>query len=125
MARLSPGATQERYQRILAAWKDLAPTATFGGHTLAQLQAMGDIGDDHRATVLEMDNKLSGAIKARDDHDDTIVEALDLIVNGVRADKSVGGSDGALYKQMGFVIRSQRKSPVRKAKAATTPQSSR
>lgn len=116
MARIAPGAIQERYRRFIQAWETLAPDKSFGGCTVAQLKAMAALSDGDRETIADLDTQMAGAIQGRDNHDDTVLEALDLIINGVRADKSVGGSDGALYKEMGYVPKSQRKPPVRKPK---------
>lgn len=118
MARMAPGAIQERYKRFIQAWETLAPTKTFGGHTLADLKAMATHSDTDRETIADLDTQMAGAIESRDHHDDTIQHAMELIVNGVRADSSVGGGDGALYKEMGYVPKSQRKPPVRKQKTA-------
>ncbi len=114
MARQAPGTIQERYRRFLQAWETLAPTKTFGGYTLADVKDMGKVSDDAREIIADLDTQMSGAIQTRDDNDDTILEALELVINGVRADKSVGGGDGALYKEMGYVPKSQRKPPTRK-----------
>jgi hypothetical protein len=116
MARIAPGAIQERYKRFLQAWDTLAPTKTFGGHTLGDIQQLAGISETARETIDDLDTQMAGAIQARDDNDDTILAALDLVINGVRADKSVGGSDGALYKEMGYIPKSQRKPPTRKPK---------
>jgi hypothetical protein len=118
MARVAPGAIQERYKRIIHAWETLFPGKSFGGFDLAQLKALSALSDGDRDDIADLDTQMAGAIQSRDDHDDAVLEALELIINGVRADKSVGGGDGALYKEMGFVPKSQRKPQVRKPKPA-------
>ncbi len=116
MARVAPGAIQERYKRFIQAWEMLAPSKSFGGYEIAQLKAMAGLSDGDRDDIADLDTQMAGKIQSRDNNDDTVLEALELIVNGVRADKSVGGSDGALYKEMGYVPKSQRKPQVRKPK---------
>ena len=116
MARVTPGAVQERYKRYIQAWEMLFPATLFAGITLAQFKAMATDSDTARDVIADLDTKMAGAIETRDNHDNTIQEAMELIVNGVRSDKSVGGGDGALYKEMGYVPKSQRKPPVRKPK---------
>ena len=119
MARVTPGAIQERYKRYIQAWETLFPDSVFGNVTLAQFKAMAAISNQDREVIADLDTQMAGAIDSRDNNDDTIMDAMELIVNGVRADKSVGGGDGALYKEMGYVPKSQRKSPVRKPKPIT------
>ena len=119
MARIAPGAIQERYRKFIQAWDTLAPTKTFGGFTLEEIKSLGKASDDARSVIDDLDTQMAGAISTRDMGDDAITDALELVINGVRADKSVGGADGALYKEMGYVPKSQRKPPTRKPKPAS------
>jgi hypothetical protein len=114
--RMAPGAIQERYKRHIQAWETLFPEKIFAGFTLAQFKSLATESDAARDVIADLDTRMSGAIGTRDSHDDMVMDAMELIINGVRADKSVGGGDGALYKEMGFVPKSQRKPPTRKAK---------
>jgi hypothetical protein len=43
------------------------------------------------------------------------------VVDGVKGDKSVGGSNGSLYESMGYVRKDERKSGLSRKKTATKP----
>jgi hypothetical protein len=44
-------------------------------------------------------------------------------VDGVKGDKSVGGSNGSLYEAMGYVRKDERKSGLSRKKAPAKPAS--
>lgn len=121
MTRLNPRSIEEKYTRFLAAWEDLAPDKSFGGMTLAQFRARIKPSQDNRIAVTAAENAVIKAIQDRDHSDAASQEAMELVVNGVRADPSVGGDDGALYKALGYVPQSEKKSGLTRKKKETPP----
>ena len=114
MATLAPNLMEEKYQMTISAWETLAPDKSFGGMTLAQFKTTVRPSIEARQRIRTLDTQMTEAIKDRETGDTATAEALELVVNGVRADRSVGGADGALYKEMGYVPKSERKPRTRK-----------
>lgn len=120
MAVLAPNLMEEKYQRIISAWETLAPGKSFGGMTLAEYKAKVQPSVDARHRVRTLDAQMTEAIKDRESNDELVADASELVINGVRADKSVGGADGALYKEMGYIPKSERKPRTRKTPTKPT-----
>ncbi|WP_395090074.1 hypothetical protein [Armatimonas sp.] len=118
MAAMAPNLVEEKYQAALTAWETLAPEKSFGGMTLAQFKAIVKDSIEARQRIRTLDTQMTDAIKERETGDAATAEALELVVNGVRADRTVGGADGALYKEMGYIPKSERKPRTRKPAAA-------
>jgi hypothetical protein len=119
MRKMAPGQIEERYSKILSAWARLAPTKSFGGMTLAEFQARVLPSQTTRTQLETLLTQVTGVQEQRDNVDQISLEACDDVVKSVRADKSVGGDNGALYKEMGFVPKSERKTGLtRKKKTA-------
>ena len=117
MATLAPNLMEEKYETTITAWETLAPTKSFGGMTLAEFKAKVKPSIDARQRIRTLDAQMTEAIKDRETGDEAVAEALELVVNGVRADKTVGGADGALYKEMGYIPKSERKPRTHKPAA--------
>ena len=109
MANRSPQDNEDRYEKIEDAFNTLAPTATFGGMTLAQFQAKLQPSIDARIEVKRIEDLLSAALVARDNADIQTLKDCDLVVKGVVGDPNFG-DDSALYEAMGYIRKSQRKS---------------
>jgi hypothetical protein len=118
MATLAPNLMEEKYQAILTAWETLAPDKSFGGMTLEEYKATVQPSIEARHRIRTLDAQMTDAIKDREAGDKATAEACELVVNGVRADKTVGGADGALYKEMGYIPKSERKPRTRKPAAS-------
>jgi hypothetical protein len=114
-----PKDNEERMERILNAWDNLAPNDSFGGMTLDQMTAEAKPARDARAEIADLEDKLAAAIVKRDQADTHVAQKLQLVVNGVRADPRYG-SDSALYEAMGYTRESSRKSGLT-TKKKTTP----
>jgi hypothetical protein len=118
MATLAPNLMEEKYTTTITAWETLAPTKSFGGMTLEQFKTIVKPSKDARIEIRTLDAQMTDAIKDRETADKATAEALELVVNGVRADKTVGGADGALYKEMGYIPKSERKPRTHKPKTS-------
>jgi hypothetical protein len=114
MPKLAPNVLEEKYQRFINAWETLAPEKSFGGMTLAQFKATVQASVEPRQRIQTLEAQMTDAIKDRESADAATADVMELVVNGVRADKTVGGADGALYKEMGYIPKSERKPRTRK-----------
>ena len=116
----SPKDKELKMQRMLDAWKSLAPGKSFGGMTLAQFQAVAQPAIDARQQITDLEDQLTKAISVRDDADDVFAEKATLVVNGVRADPTEG-VNGPLYQAFGYTPTRDRKSGLtRKSKKTGT-----
>jgi len=91
------------------AWKEQAPESTFGGKTLADLEA--DIAALDGA-VEQFDiatSNRSAALRARDGKKEELNRALRSIMRGVQADPA-HGENSPLYRAMGYIPLSERAS---------------
>lgn len=97
----SPAANEERYAQIEESWGTLAPSATFGKRTLAQLQAAIQPSKAARVEVARIQSELDAALIERDSADAVSLKACDETVKGVVGDPDFG-DDCALYEAMGY-----------------------
>jgi hypothetical protein len=117
----SPKGIADKVGQVAEAWEDLAPDKTFGGMTLAQFKARVKPSSDARNTLQQVKNSRLNAQQSRSASDADALVAVDLVVNGIKAD-STEGQNSALYEACGYIPKSKRKSGLsRKAKAAATP----
>ena len=115
----SPKANQEKYDKVEAAWKDLAPGETFGGMTLAQFQARIAPSKDEREVLDQLDNQMKEHITGRDGADIVSMNGVELVVNGVIGNPDFG-PDSAHPEAMGYIRKSDRKSGLTR-KTTPTP----
>jgi phage tail sheath gpL-like len=102
---------------VTSAWVTLAPTASFGGMTLAQYKNKVKPSLDARDTVDTLNNQLTSAMDARDNADVVSAEANQKVVKGVVGDANFG-DDSDLYDAMGYVRKSERKSGLKRGNPA-------
>lgn len=115
---LNPKYNEEKMNKMLTAWRTLAPEKSFGGMTLAQFEALVNDSMQARVAVAEAEDSRVQAITTRDNSDNNFLQKAQLVVNGVLADPSEG-DDSALYEAMGYVRKANRKSGLtRKNKTA-------
>ncbi len=114
----APKTIADNTQAIIAAWEELAPTATFAGMTLAQYKAAVQPSFDSRQKISDLETDLEAEQVNRDTVDVTTIKTNADVVKAVVADKNFG-DDSALYERMGYVRKSARASGLtRKAQAA-------
>ena len=101
--------TENRIATIRAAWKELGPLAVLAGRTREQFEAETDIPLQLRVEILALEKQLEGRKADRSMADETASEVMDLVVNSVRG-TPVFGPDSALYRAMGYVRKSERRS---------------
>ncbi len=118
MAR--PKDIEEKIERMLNAWRTLAPEKTFGGMTLAQFEALCAPSLSTRRRLVELDNESNQTIAARDRADAELAPKMQLVIDGVRADPTEG-PDSALIEGMGLIRKSARKSGLTRKKKEKEP----
>ena len=109
MAKTSPGKMMDKLTRILDAWKNLAPTESFGGMTLAEFQTEVGKSVTARVEVSDLENQLTNKMQERDVIDEANWEKAQFVVNSVAGNPKFGKNSG-LYEAMGYVPTDQRKS---------------
>jgi hypothetical protein len=119
----SPKTIEEKYNRILNAWRNLAPEKTFAGMTLKQFEEQVEKSNIPREKLITLDDEIRQEQANRDTEDAVTLKACDLIVKGVVADPMFG-DDSALYEAMGYVRKSERKSGLTRKKNNLKPKPS-
>jgi hypothetical protein len=108
----------ERIQTFRAAWRELAPEATFAGMTLAEFEVASAAPLNLPDEIVALEKQLEGKKTERSKADAAAVELLDLLVNSVRGTPGFG-QDSALYRAFGYVRKSERKSGLTRKGTAT------
>ena len=116
-----PKYNEERMERILNAWRTLAPDKVFGGHTLAMLEETAEPALAARQRINDLNDQLAQAQADRDTADAAFAAKAQLVVNGVLADAAFG-PDSALYEAFGYVRKSERRTGLtrKRTEPATT-----
>lgn len=115
MPSRSPKDVIESIEQCLTAWQQLAPGESFGGLTLAEFTKFVTASRESRALVEEYEAKKTEAIIQREANDELAMEKRQFVVNGVLANPAFG-DDSALYKEMGYTTKSERKSGLTRKK---------
>ena len=114
-----PKDTAEKLERILNAWRTLAPEKVFGGMSLPKFEAACAPSNTTRALIVELQDKLSKAMADRDAADEETARRIEFVVNGVRADPTEG-PDSALYEAFGYTRKSERKTGLTRKRSEPT-----
>ena len=117
----NPKKTEEKIERMLNAWRTLAPDKTFGGMTLAQFESTG-VGPARaaRQRIDDLNDQLTQALATREQADDTFATKAQLVTSGVLADPTEG-PDSPLYAAFGYTRKSERKSGLTRKGTKQTP----
>ena len=105
----SPKDNEQRMEKMLNAWRTLAPDRTFGEMTLAQFEALITRAQAARQRIDDLNDQLTEAHAERDAADDAFNAKARLVVAGVLANPDFG-PDSALYEAFGYTRTSERKS---------------
>ena len=112
--------TEEKIERMLNAWRTLAPDKTFGGMTLAQFQALAAPSAAARQKIDTLEAQLAEAYADRDRADETFETRARQVVAGVLADPTEG-DDSALYGALGYTRASEQKTGLTRRKRTPSP----
>ena len=109
--------TAERVGIFTAAWREIAPAATFAGMTLAEFEIKTAPLGQSTQRLQALDAQYAAELKARAEADADVRETMRIVANSVRGDPT-HGEDSRLYRAMGFVPMSERKSGLTRKGAA-------
>ncbi|MGH8590039.1 MAG: hypothetical protein ACREXX_12130 [Gammaproteobacteria bacterium] len=103
----------DKLTRTTEAWEEHALDAKFAEMTLDQFKAKVKPSLDCREKIASLRRQLETAIKKRQESDAASTDVCAKVVNAVRGDIGYG-EDSALYKALGYVPKSERKSGLRR-----------
>lgn len=99
----------DRIQTFRSAWGTLAPDESFAGMTLAEFELRVKPSLDRRDELEALEKQVEAKRAERDLADKASREVLELVVNAVRGTPA-HGSDSPLYRALGYVRKSERRS---------------
>ena len=102
-----------RRDKFLTAWQEHAPDATFAQISLVEFEAQTSNLDLMIQQIKGMQSKLDGAKLARDKAVQELNEKMLLIAHGIRGTPQYG-EDCPLYRALGFVPKSERKTGLQR-----------
>ena len=105
---------------FLSSWQEFASVVTFAGFTLAQFEEESKPPSDVRKEMADLKTKLKGLKLKRDKADEALKKKLVLIAHAIRGNEAYG-EDCELYRSLGFVPKSERKTGTIKGKKAGKP----
>ncbi len=111
----SPKKSEEKIERMITAWRTLAPDKSFGGMTLGEFEAFAETSRAPRRRLEELRDEIKQEEAARDRADVNFLAKAELVVAGVVADPTEG-NNSALYEAMGYVRKSERQSGLTRKK---------
>jgi hypothetical protein len=109
-----------RIASLADAWGDLAAEANFGEMTHAEFKTATAASLETRAQATSLKLQLRAVIGAQRAADQFSQDVCTRVVYAVKGSSS-HGSDSTLYRAMGFIPKSERKSPTRKAAVPPPP----
>ena len=115
--------TKDRIQRFRVAWRELAADHSFGGMTLAQFEAATEPSMALRAEIESLEKQLQGKKTSRSNADRDAMELLNMVVNSVKGTPGFG-PDSPLYRALGYVRKSERRSGLSRPGSSTSGSSS-
>jgi hypothetical protein len=107
--KTNPKRVEKRLKEVIAAWESVRPAKTFAGMTLEQFKTAVQPSFAARDKVTELENQIQAMRTERTAADDESFNIIERVVGGVKADPDESG-DGGLYRAMGYVPRSARRS---------------
>ncbi len=121
MSKHSTSALTRKRAQFLSSWAEYAQGKSFAGMTLAEFETKSQVPFDVRKELGDARTKVSGLILEREKADDTLNEDLILIAHAIRAEKDFG-EDCPLYRSLGFVPKSERRTGRRPGESLAPPE---
>lgn len=109
----TPGLNEKRLKKAVDGWRSLRPTKKFLGLTADEFEAELKPCFDAREEIVDFENKLTGARNNRDEEDAKGLALVARLVSAIKSD-ATEGEDSELLEAMGYVIKSKRKSGLRR-----------
>jgi hypothetical protein len=117
----NPKDKEQKIAQTVNAWEAVKPHKKFADMTVEEFRAKANRSVESRKKIKILQDQLEAEQAIRDDVDKDNLELVRRIVNDVLSDPEEG-PDSELYKAMGYVRRSERKSGLTRKKK--TPASS-
>jgi hypothetical protein len=121
MGKYSTAAVTRKRAQFLSSWAEYAQDKSFAGLTLEEFEVKSTEPLNVRKDLGDARTKAAGLILKRDQADDVLNDDLLLIAHAIRADKDFG-EDCPLYRSLGFVPKSERKTGRRMGESPTAPE---
>lgn len=115
MNSIGPKKAIAKLETILNAFEHIAPNETFGGITAPQFSAAVQESYNVREEIADLENQLATLKVKRTNIDAANLKKAELVVNGVIGNENFG-SDSAIYEEMGYIRKSNRKSGLTRKK---------
>lgn len=109
MAKRQYPPVAERVGIFIAAWREIAPEASFAGMTLAEFETATTPVEANADKLLALAAQTSAALREKGEVESTARVLLRKVANSVRGDDAYG-EDSPLYRAMGYVPLSERRS---------------
>lgn len=116
----NPKKTEEKIERMINAWRTLAPDKSFAGMTFAQFETAAAPSIAARRKIDALEAQLADAYAERDRAYDAFDIKAKQVVAGVLADPTEG-PDSVLYEAFGYTRTSDRKTGLTRRKRNSTP----
>jgi len=116
----NPKKMEEKIERMINAWRTLAPDKSFAGMTLAQFEAAAAPSRTARQKIDTLEAQLAEAYADRDGADADFDAVARRVVAGVLADPTEG-DDSPLYGAFGYTRASEQKTGLTRRKRTPTP----
>ena len=120
MSKYNNTALTRKRAQFLSSWEEYAQDKSFAGMTLTEFETKSETPFAVRKELAAARTKANGLILKRDKADDSLNEDLILIAHAIRADKDYG-EDCPLYRSLGFVPKSERKTGRRRGNSPALP----
>ena len=117
MAKRKYPPVAERIGIFQAAWREIAPEATFAGMTLVEFEAATQPVAGNTDKLQALAAQTSAALREKGEVESAARELLRKVANGVRGNDQYG-EDSPLYRAMGFVPLSERRSGLTRGTSA-------
>jgi hypothetical protein len=101
--------TADRVGIFTAAWREIAPEASFAGMTLAEFETQTAMLSQSVQRLQALSAQTSAELKVRGEAEAAAREAMRIVSNAVRGNPAYG-EDCPLYRAMGYVPLSERQS---------------
>lgn len=111
----NPEGFKAKLDKVIKAWGDKAPKASFGGMTYTDFQTAVKPSYDARVKIDQGEQMIQDGTNEREDADVVSNDKLLLVVNAVKGDPAYG-EDSDLYEGMGYIRKSERKSGLTRKK---------
>jgi len=110
---LTPKAIAEKIRIAISTWLTLRPTAEYAGLTVSQFTAVVRPSLTARVEIEQLKTQLVAKQDQRDAADETSMDALNRLVNGIRASE---GNNSPALEPLGYTLQKERKSGLHRGK---------